>query len=132
MRCAARIGSTWYWVASPSSKSSVTTVVPAIAADGAISIAKVARIGPRTLRIRGHRTRAGTTGSSLTSSLETDQPPLGDTEPAMSHDNVALVRRFEKSWATRDLDGALECVHADFEFDWSDSIGPFVGTYRGR
>src|SRR3954462_5959357 len=50
----------------------------------------------------------------------------------MSQEDVALVRRFEESWARRDLDGALECVHAEFEFDWSDSRGPFVGTYRGH
>ena len=50
----------------------------------------------------------------------------------MSQENVELVRRFEKSWARRDLDAALECVHDDLEFDWSDSMGPFVGTYRGR
>jgi ketosteroid isomerase-like protein len=50
----------------------------------------------------------------------------------MSQENVELVRRFEKSWARRDLDGALECVHDDLEFDWSDSMGPFMGTYKGR
>ena len=50
----------------------------------------------------------------------------------MSQQNVALVRRFEKSWARQDLDGALECVHDELEFDWSDSMGPFVGTYRGH
>jgi ketosteroid isomerase-like protein len=50
----------------------------------------------------------------------------------MSQENVELVRRFEKSWARRDLDAALECVHDDLEFDWSDSMGPFVGTYKGR
>ena len=50
----------------------------------------------------------------------------------MSQDNVALVQRFEDSWTRRDLDAALECVHTDFEFDWSESIGPFVGTYRGH
>jgi ketosteroid isomerase-like protein len=50
----------------------------------------------------------------------------------MSRENVALVRRFEKSWARQDLDGALECVHDELEFDWSDSMGPFVGTYTGH
>ena len=52
----------------------------------------------------------------------------GPTKP----DNVALVRRFEESWAKRNLDAALDCVHDELEFDWSDSMGPFVGTYRGR
>jgi ketosteroid isomerase-like protein len=50
----------------------------------------------------------------------------------MSQENVALVRRFEKSWARRDLAAALECVHDELEFDWSDSMGPFVGTYTGH
>ena len=45
---------------------------------------------------------------------------------------MELVRRFEKSWGKQDLDAALECVHDDLEFDWSDSMGPFVGTYKGR
>ncbi len=50
----------------------------------------------------------------------------------MSQANVEIVRRFEDSWARRDLDAALKCVDADFEFDWSNSMGPFVGTYRGH
>jgi uncharacterized protein len=50
----------------------------------------------------------------------------------MSRENVALVQRFEDSWTRRDLDAALECVHADFEFDWSESMGPFVGIYKGH
>jgi ketosteroid isomerase-like protein len=50
----------------------------------------------------------------------------------MSQQNVALVIRFEESWASRDLDGAQECVHPEFAFDWSNSIGPFVGVYEGR
>ena len=49
----------------------------------------------------------------------------------MSQENLEIVRRFENSWATRDLDAALDCIHAEFEFDWSDSMGPFVGTYKG-
>lgn len=50
----------------------------------------------------------------------------------MAQEDVELVRRFERSWARGDLDAALECVHDDLEFDWSDSIGPFAGTYKGR
>src|SRR4029453_9165270 len=50
----------------------------------------------------------------------------------MSQENVDVVRRFETSWARRDLDAALECIHAVFEFDWSDSMGPFAGTYKGH
>jgi ketosteroid isomerase-like protein len=26
----------------------------------------------------------------------------------------------------------MGCVDTDFEFDWSESIGPFVGTYSGH
>jgi ketosteroid isomerase-like protein len=50
----------------------------------------------------------------------------------MSQENTALVRRFEDCWARGDLHGAQECVHPDFEFDWSNSIGPFVGIYEGH
>jgi ketosteroid isomerase-like protein len=50
----------------------------------------------------------------------------------MSQENIAIVRRFEDSFARRDLDRALECVDTDFEFDWSESMGPFVGIYRGH
>ena len=42
------------------------------------------------------------------------------------------MRRFEQSWSHRDLDGALEYVHEEMEFDFSDSIGPFQGTYKGH
>jgi ketosteroid isomerase-like protein len=50
----------------------------------------------------------------------------------MTSESVAVVRRFNESWNSRDLDGALDCTHADMEFDWSDSIGPLRGIYRGR
>jgi len=50
----------------------------------------------------------------------------------MSRDNLALVLRFEDSWSRADLEAALACVASDFEFDWSNSIGPFKGTYRGH
>ena len=45
---------------------------------------------------------------------------------------VRLVLRFEDCFTRADLAGALECVTADFEFDWSNSIGPFAGVYRGH
>jgi ketosteroid isomerase-like protein len=50
----------------------------------------------------------------------------------MSQENVELVKRFEDGWAAGDLDAALECVHTEMVFDWSDSIGPFAGIYRGQ
>jgi ketosteroid isomerase-like protein len=50
----------------------------------------------------------------------------------MSRENVELVRRFEESWTRRDLDAALDCVDGEFVFDWSDSMSPFKGTYKGH
>jgi len=50
----------------------------------------------------------------------------------MSQENVEIVRRFEQNWANRDLEAALECVHDDVEFDWSNSMGPSMGTYSGH
>jgi|SRR6188474_3954143 uncharacterized protein len=50
----------------------------------------------------------------------------------MSQENVEIVRRFEHSWSRQDLDAALECVDSEMEFDWSDSMGPFRGTYKGH
>jgi ketosteroid isomerase-like protein len=50
----------------------------------------------------------------------------------MSQENVEIVRRFEDSWTSRDLDAAMECGDGEFEFDWSDSMGPFKGTYKGH
>jgi ketosteroid isomerase-like protein len=47
-------------------------------------------------------------------------------------ENVEVVRRFYASWSRRDLDAALECVHPEIEFDWSGSLSPFRGIYRGR
>jgi ketosteroid isomerase-like protein len=50
----------------------------------------------------------------------------------MSEENVEIVRRFEECWSRQDLDAALQCVHSEMEFDWSDSMGPFRGTYKGH
>ena len=50
----------------------------------------------------------------------------------MSQQNVELVQRFEDSWTRRDLESALECVDAEMEFDWSASMSPFKGTYKGH
>jgi ketosteroid isomerase-like protein len=50
----------------------------------------------------------------------------------MPQENVDLVRRFEECWSRRDLDAAFQCVDAELEFDWSDSIGPSKGIYKGH
>jgi len=50
----------------------------------------------------------------------------------MSHENVELVRGTIDSINRRDLDQAVEAAHNDFEADWSNSIAPHSGIYRGR
>ena len=50
----------------------------------------------------------------------------------MSEENVALVRRVIGLWNQGDLDAALELAADDVEMDWSNSIGPAMGTYRGK
>ena len=50
----------------------------------------------------------------------------------MSQENVEIVLRFEQNWASRDLEAALESIHDDIEFDWSNSMGPSMGTYSGH
>jgi ketosteroid isomerase-like protein len=47
-------------------------------------------------------------------------------------ESVALVRRFTGSWANHDGQSLLDCAHEDMEFDWSESRGPFQGTYVGH
>jgi len=46
--------------------------------------------------------------------------------------NVELVRRVFDSVTHGDIDGALEAASEDFVMDWSNSIGPAKGIYRGR
>jgi ketosteroid isomerase-like protein len=50
----------------------------------------------------------------------------------MSQENVDLVRRVFDSFNRRDLDAAIEAAADDFEVDWSNSIGPAKGVYRGE
>jgi ketosteroid isomerase-like protein len=50
----------------------------------------------------------------------------------MSEENVELVRRIYDSISRGDIDRALETSADDFEMDWSNSIGPDKGVYRGR
>lgn len=49
-----------------------------------------------------------------------------------SDDRIELVRRFHQGWIAEDLDVVLECIHAEMEFDWSESQAPFRGVYRGH
>jgi ketosteroid isomerase-like protein len=50
----------------------------------------------------------------------------------MSEENVEIVRRVFDSINRADIDGALEAAADDFEVDWSNSIGPAKGIYRGK
>ena len=50
----------------------------------------------------------------------------------MSQENVELVRRTVDLFNRREISRALEAAHEDFEMDWSNSIGPLKGVYRGR
>ena len=50
----------------------------------------------------------------------------------MSQENVEIVRRVFESINRRDVDGALENAADDFEVDWSNSLSPDKGIYRGK
>ena len=50
----------------------------------------------------------------------------------MSQENIDLVRRSIDLFNRREIDRALEATHEDFEVDWSNSIGPLKGVYKGR
>jgi thiamine-phosphate pyrophosphorylase len=41
------------------------------------------------------------------------------------------VARFTEAWRNRRVDPILTCVEPDIVVDWSNSIGPFRGVYRG-
>jgi ketosteroid isomerase-like protein len=50
----------------------------------------------------------------------------------MSEENVEIVRRAHEAFNQRDLDAVAELIEADWVMDWSRSIGPRRGVYRGR
>jgi ketosteroid isomerase-like protein len=50
----------------------------------------------------------------------------------MSQENVEMVRRAIDSVNRGDIRLAMEEADDDFEADWSNSIGPLNGVYRGR
>jgi ketosteroid isomerase-like protein len=49
----------------------------------------------------------------------------------MPSEGAALVEEFNSGWNDRDLARVLTCIDDEMEFDWSDSIGPLSGIYRG-
>ena len=50
----------------------------------------------------------------------------------MSEENVALVRATVDAVNRGDLEWLVEQVDDEFVFDWSRSMGPLSGIYRGR
>ena len=50
----------------------------------------------------------------------------------MSQENIDLVRRGFDSINRGDIDAVLEATASDFVMDWSNSIGPAKGIYRGE
>jgi ketosteroid isomerase-like protein len=50
----------------------------------------------------------------------------------MSQENVEVVRRLYRALSRQDIEAALDECHDDMEHDWSRSVGPFKGIYRGR
>ena len=61
--------------------------------------------------------------------------PAGPSEilgSTMLEENVEIVKGTIDSLNSRDLDQAVEVAHEDFEADWSNSIAPHRGVYRGR
>ena len=50
----------------------------------------------------------------------------------MSQENVEIVRLAYAAFSEGDLDALAERTHRDWVFDFSRSIGPDKGVYRGR
>ena len=49
----------------------------------------------------------------------------------MSQENVEIVQRSIDAYNRRDLDALRSLNDPDTEFDWSASLGPEAGVYRG-
>src|SRR5687768_12193541 len=50
----------------------------------------------------------------------------------MSQENVEIVQAIFEGFGRKDIEGILELVPQDFEFDFSRSRGPESGVFRGR
>ena len=50
----------------------------------------------------------------------------------MSQENVEIVRKIYAALSRGDIEGALQAGVDDVEHDWSRSVGPYQGVYRGR
>jgi ketosteroid isomerase-like protein len=47
-------------------------------------------------------------------------------------ERAEAVRRLFELFTAGDIDEAIDLAHPDLVMDWSNSIGPLKGTYRGR
>lgn len=43
----------------------------------------------------------------------------------------AVLRRYARAWRSGDLQGVLDCYHAEFTLHYS-GVSPYAGTHRGR
>jgi ketosteroid isomerase-like protein len=43
-----------------------------------------------------------------------------------------MVRRLMEAWGRNEVDSTLELLHPEVVLDWSRSISPFRGVYRGH
>jgi hypothetical protein len=50
----------------------------------------------------------------------------------MAPENVELVRRTIDFFNRKEIDRALDATDPNLEMDWSNSIGPLRGVYRGH
>jgi ketosteroid isomerase-like protein len=50
----------------------------------------------------------------------------------MPEENVEVVKETIEALNRGDLDRVTEAAHEDLELDWSNSIAPHRGIYRGR
>ena len=50
----------------------------------------------------------------------------------MASENVEIVRQCFESLSRGDIERALTDASEDFEMDWSNSVGPASGIYRGK
>ena len=50
----------------------------------------------------------------------------------MSQENAEVMEALNDAVRRGDLDGVLDCVHAEVELDWSASRSPWNGIYKGH
>jgi ketosteroid isomerase-like protein len=61
-----------------------------------------------------------------------DGRPERDTAVAVTEEKIAIIRRSYEAFNRRDISAASADMHPQFELDFSGSVGPEAGTYRGE